>query len=77
MVLTTRPEEYADDQTEHDGVSRSGQSIGILILPTLRVPAALPLLADEAGVYTIPLANQTRPLAVLIECLARLRTRLF
>lgn len=49
------------------GSGRSGQSIGILILPTLRVPAALPLLADEAGVYTIPLANQTRPLAVLIE----------
>lgn len=45
----------------------SARAIGILVLPKLSVPTALPLLADESGIQTIALADQTRPLAVRIE----------
>lgn len=53
--------------TTDAGQGNSARAIGILVLPKLSAPAALPLLADESGIQTIALADQTRPLAVRIE----------
>lgn len=47
--------------------STTGGNADLLELEKPRVPAALPLLADEDGILTIPLVDQNRPLEVVID----------